>query len=54
MQWVQWHGTLAAEGKAGTEVWCRAFSGGGEKGQPEVSEARGGYLYNGWHKVRVQ
>lgn len=51
--WVQWRGTIATNGQPGPEVWCRAFTQGGEHSQPQVSPQRGGYLYNGWHKVKV-
>ena len=55
-QWVRWHGTVATSttsGQVEAEVWCRAFTQGGANGQPEVPPQRGGYLYNGWHKVKV-
>ena len=52
-QWVQWHGTVATSGQVRAEVWCRAFTQAGANGQPEVPPQRGGYLYNGWHKVKV-
>ena len=35
------------------QVWCRAFTDAGE-GQKEVSEWRGGYNYNGYHKVHIE
>merc|ERR1712151_1221365 len=34
------------------EVWCRAFDDEGNV-QPERSDAHGGYLYNGYHKVPI-
>ena len=35
------------------QVWCRAFTDAGES-QKEVSEWRGGYNYNGYHKVHIE
>ena len=52
--WVRWHGTVLADAsQPGGEVWCRAFTQGGAHGQPETPPQRGGYLYNGWHKVQL-
>merc|ERR1719277_2563633 len=39
-------------GGALSELWCRALGERGEV-QPERSEAHGGYLYNGYHKVPI-
>ena len=38
------------------QVWCRAFTdqSGSAGAQEEVSEWRGGYNYNGYHKVHIE
>jgi len=48
--WVRWYGTI--EKGAGKEVWCRASTVKGSV-QPEHPPQRGGFLYDGWHKVTV-
>lgn len=53
-KWVQWRGTVEISRHYAEEVLCRAFADGGAKGQPQVSGQRGGYLYNGWHRVKVE
>ena len=35
------------------QVWCRAVTAGGAR-QPETSVWRGGYNFNGWHKVHAE
>ena len=51
MRWTGAVPTMGGDDSA--EVWCRAFTQGGANGQPEKSPQRGGYLYNGWHKIKV-
>jgi len=55
--WVRFSADLVlprggASGHGGPllEIWCRAHNDGGDV-QPEVSDATGGYFYNGYHRV---
>lgn len=50
-KWIQWRGTVPVSKQLNSEVCCRAFSQHGANGQPRISPQRGGYLYNGWHRV---
>jgi len=45
-------GTAPRCGAPLTEIWCRAQDETGSV-QPAVSDAHGGYLYNGYHRVPV-
>eukprot|EP01050_Picozoa_sp_SAG11_P017258 SAG11_NODE_2468_length_3322_cov_1.578964_2_plen_446_part_00 len=53
-QWVRFRGAVFVSREPDAEVCCRAFTHGGANGQPRVSPQRGGYLYNGWHRVKLE